>query len=247
MIGGVDASNFDTVIKAISVVRPDVVVNCIGVIKQTAAASDPIISLGINSILPHQLANHCRLLRICLIHISTDCVFSGKKGDYSEDDISDAEDLYGKSKYLGEVGGDSCLTIRTSIIGRELSTRWGLVEWFLAQRGKNVEGYAKAVFSGFTTIALGRVLIDVIQNHPTLHGIYHVSGHPINKYDLLVGLREAFNLSTVIEPHFEIAIDRSLNSSKFRRATGFKPEPWNQMLTELAEDAAIYEHWRSLC
>src|SRR5262249_47411716 len=136
-------------------VRPDVVVNCIGVIKQLPTAHDSIISLSINSLLPHHLAKLCQLNEARLIHISTDCAFSGRQGNYTEEDASDADDLYGRTKFLGEVGSKGCLTLRTSIIGRELSTSNGIVEWFLSQRGRSVFGYTHAVFSGFTTLALG--------------------------------------------------------------------------------------------
>jgi dTDP-4-dehydrorhamnose reductase len=245
MLSGVDGLEIDALATAIAKVRPDVVVNCIGVIKQLPTAQDPIISLSINSLLPHHLANLCQSYETRLIHISTDCVFSGRKGNYTEEDVSDADDLYGRTKFLGEVGNEGCLTLRTSIIGRELSTSSGIVEWFLSQGGKSVSGYTHAVFSGFTTLALGRIISNVIEEYPQLSGVYQVSSDPVTKFDLLMGLRNAFNVPVEIEPRSDITIDRTLNSNRFRQATGFAPEPWTVMLEEMAQDPTPYDKWRT--
>jgi dTDP-4-dehydrorhamnose reductase len=245
MLGGVDGLEIDALTTALAKVRPDVVVNCIGVIKQLPTAHDSITSLSINSLLPHHLARLCQLNGARLVHISTDCVFSGRRGNYTEEDVSDAEDLYGRTKFLGEVGNKGCLTLRTSIIGRELSTSSGIVEWFLSQRGNSVYGYTHAVFSGFTTLALGRIISNVIEEHPQLDGIYQVSAEPITKFDLLWGLQDAFNVPVEIKPRSDITIDRTLNSQRFREATGFAPEPWTAMLEEMAHDPTPYDKWRS--
>ena len=221
------------------------VVNCIGVIKQLPGAHDPIVSIGINSLFPHRLRALCHAAGARLIHVSTDCVFSGRKGMYAEADPSDAEDLYGRSKFLGEVGGEGAVTLRTSIIGRELSGTSGLVEWFLAQRGGKAEGYSRAIFSGLTSIALARVILDVAASHPELSGVYHVSVDPISKLDLLRLLNDAFDARVEIAPNDRVAIDRSLDSSRFRAATGFTPPSWPDLVREMAEDAKPYDHWRS--
>ena len=245
LLGGVDAFNFDTVVRALASAQPDVVINCIGIVKQVAAAKDPFISLALNSLFPHKLANLCRAAGVRLIHISTDCVFSGCKGMHTEDDVSDAEDLYGRSKFLGEVDGPGCLTLRTSIIGRELQTSNGLVEWFLSNRGGKVRGYTRAIYSGFTTLAISDIIANVIEHHPELSGVYHVSSEPINKYDLLCLLRDAYQMQVKIEPYPEVCIDRSLDSSRFRAATNFTPPTWDAMIQAIAEDSTPYDKWRA--
>lgn len=245
LLEGVDVFDFDTVVKALASVRPDVVINCIGIVKQVPAAKDPIISLTVNSLFPHKLANLCQAAGARLIHISTDCVFSGRKGMYTEDDVADAEDLYGRSKFLGEVGGPGCLTLRTSIIGRELQSTNGLVEWFLSNQGGRVRGYTRAIYSGFTTLALAEIIANIIEHYPELSGIYHVSSEPINKHDLLCLLRDAFRMQVVIEPYPEVCIDRSLDSSRFRAATNFTPPPWPDMIRAMVEDPTPYDEWRA--
>ena len=245
LLGGIDVVDFDTVVRALATVQPDVVINCTGIIKQLTAAKDPIVSLTINSLFPHRLTLLCQASGARLIHISTDCVFSGCKGMYTEDEISDAEDLYGRTKFLGEVDGPSCLTLRTSIIGRELQTTNGLVEWFLTNRGGRVHGYNRAIYSGFTTLAMSEIIANVIEHHPELSGVYHVSSEPINKYDLLCLLRDAYGLQIEIEPYPEVQIDRSLDSSRFRAATNFTPPSWSDMIKAMAEDSTPYDEWRT--
>jgi dTDP-4-dehydrorhamnose reductase len=245
LLDGVDAFQTDTVVRAMADVQPDAVINCIGIIKHLRAAKDPIVSLAINSLFPHQLANLCRACGARLVHLSTDCVFSGRKGRYTEEDVSDAEDLYGRTKYLGEVGAPGCLTIRTSIIGRELDTNNGLIEWFLAQKGKRVRGYRRAIFTGFTTAALAQIIADVLENHPQLSGVYQVSSDPISKFDLLTLVNDIYGLGVQIEPDCEFVCDRSLDSSRFRSATGCQPPTWNRMIQEMHQDPIPYGDWRS--
>lgn len=245
LLGGVDVFNFDTMIEVVGVVKPDVVINCIGIIKQLRSAKNPIISLTINSLLPHRLANLCQAAGARLLHISTDCVFSGRQGMYTEADVSDAEDLYGRTKFLGEVDQAGCLTLRTSIIGRELQTTSGLIEWFLSNKGQTVQGYTRAIYSGFTTLALARIIAMILQDQPDLSGLYQVSSEPINKYDLLLLAKDAFDLKIDIEPQPSVAIDRSLDSSKFRAATDFTPEPWPAMIRDMATDPTPYQQWRT--
>jgi dTDP-4-dehydrorhamnose reductase len=245
-LGGIDAFDFDALVKVFGAVRPDVVVNCIGIIKQLPSAKDPIVSLTINSLFPHRLANLCQATGTRLIHISTDCVFSGRHGMRTEKDISDAEDLYGRTKFLGEVDGPSCLTLRTSIIGRELRTSNGLVEWFLGNRDGAVKGYTRSLYSGFTTLALASIIVKVVEHHPELAGVYQVSSSPISKYELLCLLREAFGLDIEIEPSPEVQIDRTLDSSRFRAVTGFTPPTWPEMIREMALDPTPYERWRGI-
>jgi dTDP-4-dehydrorhamnose reductase len=242
----IDVRDGNSLVRAFASAQPDVVVNCIGVIKQTAAANDPLLSISCNSLLPHQLADLCTAAGARLIHISTDCVFSGRKGMYTEGDMPDAEDLYGRSKLLGEVDGPRCLTLRTSIIGRELSTSNGLVEWFLSNRFKSVNGYSRAIFSGLTTIVLADLILDLIDSQPDLRGVYQVSEDPIGKYDLLHMLNDAYDSHVQILHDESVVIDRSLDSSRFRAATSFAPQPWPEMIAAMAADPTPYDEWRNL-
>lgn len=237
---GVRADDIPSVDGLLAAVHPDVVINCIGIVKQDAAAKDPIPSIAINSLFPHQVAAMCARSNARLIHISTDCVFSGRGGNYRENDIPDAEDLYGRTKLLGEVTEYDSLTIRTSIIGRELRSRYGLLEWFLAQNGKTVRGFTRAIFSGFTTRALARILGDIIERRPALHGLWHVASVPISKFDLLSLIKSVYDVNIAIEPDPAFVCDRSLNGDRFREATGFTPPSWPDMIRDMHDDSTPY-------
>jgi dTDP-4-dehydrorhamnose reductase len=240
----VGVENFESVIRACTEARPAVIVNCVGIVKQLEAATDPLPSIAVNALYPHRAAAHARAIGARLIHISTDCVFSGSRGHYSERDTPDACDLYGRTKLLGEVSGPGCLTLRTSIIGRELSGTTGLAEWFLAQRGARIKGYTQARFSGLTTRALAGLLAEIIGRHPTLHGVYHVASQPISKYDLLRKLNQTYGAGVEIEPSEDVRIDRTLDGSLFVKTTGLLARGWDDMLAEMASDPTPYEAWR---
>lgn len=244
-VENLDIEDKEKVSEVINQINPDVIVNAVGIIKQLDAAGDVEKSLTTNAIFPHQLHGFAKKTGARLICISTDCVFSGKKGNYNEEDTPDARDLYGKSKHLGEVIAENCLTIRTSIIGRELRTGHSLVEWFLSNRGKTVNGYKQAIFSGFPTIVLAEILGDLIVNHKDLSGLYHVSSAPIDKYDLLNLLKNAYGVDIGIEPSDDVKIDRSLDSEKFQNATGFTPLSWTEMIKKMAQDPTPYDEWRN--
>ncbi|MBA3353538.1 MAG: SDR family oxidoreductase [Blastocatellia bacterium] len=229
---------------AVRTVRPDVIFNAVGIVKQIPTAKNTVTTLLINSVLPHQLAGIAASSGARLIQISTDCVFEGSRGNYTEDDRSDATDLYGKSKNLGEVTDDNCLTLRTSIIGRELTTSHGLVEWVLSNRADTVKGFANAIFSGFPTIVLADIISNLIRNHRELSGLYHVSSEPINKFDLLNLIKKSYDLDINVERFEDFRIDRSLDSTKFREATAFVPAAWEEMVDRMARDSASYEVWR---
>jgi dTDP-4-dehydrorhamnose reductase len=231
IIPSVDVENFDAIVNCFGEVKPDVVINCIGVIKQLSAAQDPLTTLPLNSLLPHRLERLCRLIGARFIHVSTDCVFSGRRGNYHETDVPDAEDLYGRSKLLGEVD-TGAITLRTSIIGRELATKNGLVEWFLGSSNQ-VYGYTKAIFSGVTSDELARVIARRVLPRPNLSGVFHVSSKPISKYELLGVIKHAYDLQTEIVPDDSVAIDRSLNSERFREATGYRPPSWLAMIQKM--------------
>lgn len=240
LIGGVRGEQIESVIGAMAACRPEAVINCIGVIKQLPSATDPGKCISINALFPHQVSKLCSAVGARLVHISTDCVFSGNRGNYKVEDVSDATDLYGRSKYLGEVGGPGSLTLRTSIIGRELATRSGLVEWFISQSGKRVRGFARAIFSGLTTHMLSRVIGDVLAEQRGLDGVWHISAEPISKYDLLGVVRGALKLDIEIDRDEDFFCDRSLDSSPLRERIGFCPPPWPEMIAEMARDPTAY-------
>jgi dTDP-4-dehydrorhamnose reductase len=204
-----------------------------------------VTTLTVNAIFPHRLAELGREYGYRLITISTDCVFDGLRGNYSEDDIPNATDLYGKSKSLGEVSGENCLTVRTSIIGRELSTSHSLVDWFLANRGGKVKGFARAIYSGFPTIVFAGIIGDLIEHNRTLSGLYHVSSDPIDKFRLLCLIKEKFAVDIEIGRDEDFCIDRSLNSAGFREMTGFRPPAWGEMIAQMASDPTPYDKWKT--
>lgn len=240
VIEGVDVLDSAQMTKLISDIRPGNVVNCVGIVKQREQASDAIASINTNALLPHQLAEICQSVGARLIHFSTDCVFDGIKGAYTEEDVSNATDLYGRSKYLGETTGDSGLTLRSSIIGRELASYDSLLEWFLAQNHRQVKGFKKALYAGITTNEMARLVGDLIEDHPTLTGLYQVSGPWISKFDLLVIVRDKFGLDIRIEPDQEVTIDRTLVGDRFEAATNYRSPSWAQLIEELVSDPTPY-------
>ncbi len=242
IFGGVDIMNSDSVVRVFAQVRPAVVINCIGIVKQREEAKSAIPSIQINALFPHQLADLCQAQAVRLIHLSTDCVFSGNRGNYTEDDLPDPVDLYGRTKLLGELNRRGCLTLRTSIIGWELKHRAGLLEWFAAQRGRTIKGYRGAIYTGLSTTALTRLIGDVLGNHPDLSGLYHVASQPITKYELLVRLREAGGWhDIIIEPDDAFQCDRSLVGAHFEATTGWHPPTWDEMIAGLAAEWPDYQ------
>lgn len=229
LITGVDVESTDSLVRVLTQCRPQIVINCVGVIKQVDSSKDPIMALTINSILPHKLAQLSLLVGARLVHVSTDCVFSGMTGMYKESDTPDGQDLYGVSKRLGEVDCPHAITLRTSIIGHELRGRLSLIEWFLAQDTK-VRGFANAIFSGFPTIEIAKLIHNYVIPRSDMNGLYHVSADPISKYDLLRLVAKVYNKSIEIERDTDFEIDRSLDSACFRKETGFEPENWQTMI-----------------
>ncbi|MES2400032.1 MAG: SDR family oxidoreductase [Pseudomonadota bacterium] len=235
ILTGVDVLDGAALRAAFERVRPDVVINCVGLIKQKEHVEDPLVVLPINAMLPHRLALLCAPGNIRLLHISTDCVFSGRKGMYTEDDPSDAEDLYGKSKYIGELHDAAhAVTLRTSIVGRELNSSRALADWFLAQQAA-VHGFRRSIFSGMTAIELARVMRDVVLPDVSLHGLYHVSSEPISKFDLLNLVAAQYGKAIDVLPDDALVIDRSLDSSRFRQATGYRAPSWESMVRAMHE------------
>jgi len=226
------------ILDAFSTAQPDIVINCVGIIKQRSYAKDHLQSLEINSSLPHRLARYSSMVGARFIHFSTDCVFSGKKGGYTEDDLPDAYDLYGRTKFLGEVDYKNAITLRTSIIGHELVSSKSLVDWFLSQK-ETVRGFEKAVFSGLPTGEIARVIENHVIPHPDLHGLYHVSADPIDKLTLLRLIANVYKKVIRVIPDDKLVIDRSLNSSRFRTATGYVPDSWPTLVQKMHNTAQL--------
>jgi len=244
VIDGVDVTSDGDLHHAFAIARPDVVVNAVGIVKQRDDAADAVQSVAINALLPHRLAAACATSGARLIHVSTDCVFSGSQGNYVETDVPDARDLYGRSKLLGEVDGPGCITIRTSMIGREIGSARGLLEWFLSHRGETVKGFTRARFSGLTTAELSRVIHEIAVHHGALRGVWHVASEQINKFDLLSLVNDTLGLGTTLVADDSLVCDRTLDGNRFLNATGYRPPTWAAMVAELAADPTPYDEWQ---
>lgn len=223
--------------RALGQAKPEAVINCVGLIKQRDEASDEALTLRVNAEFPHRLAKRCGEAGARLIHFSTDCIFAGTKGNYTESDPSDAADLYGQSKHQGEVADAHSVTLRTSVIGHELGTNLALLDWFLSQRGQAISGFTKAIYSGFTTLEMARIVDRILTQHPALSGVWHVASESISKFALLQLCREKLGWEGVIEPNDEFVCDRSLNADRFNQATGYTPPSWEAMISELAQQS----------
>ncbi len=244
----VDASCQETYTNVIKKVSPDVVINCIGIVKQNQETKNFATSIAINSLFPHLVAQSCKLTGARMIHISTDCVFNGKQGSpYSESSNSDADDLYGKSKFLGEViDQPHAITLRTSIIGREIMHPTGLLEWFLSQKNKEIKGFSRALYSGLTTNLAADVISEVILNHPKLSGLYHVATEAISKYDLLQIANEIYKVDARIKKEDDFFCDRRLDGTQFEKATGWKAATWPTLIEAMyKQDLNLYQSFWS--
>lgn len=229
---GVTVRDHSKILDVVERFAPDGIVNAIGIVKQREEGKDAIESIEVNSLFPHRLAEICMNRGIKLVHLSTDCVFTGKKGNYLDQDVPDARDMYGRSKMMGEVEGPGVITLRTSIIGLELSRRQGLIEWFLSQTGA-IKGYRKAIYTGFTTLEMSRIIEKLLVTPLPTQGIYNVSSDPIDKYSLLCLLRDRLEKILEIVPDDEFVCDRSLDSTRFRKEFNYVPPDWRTMLDEL--------------
>lgn len=232
---GVDFENHDSLVKVLNQLRPDVIINCAGLTKHRPNSENPLESLPINTLMPHRLAELSKLIGARMIHISTDCVFSGNKGNYIEDEFTDARDLYGQSKALGEVYYPHTITLRTSTIGHELQTNYGLLEWFLSRK-KKCKGYTHAIFSGLPTIVFAQVISDIVIPEKKLSGLYHVAAKPIAKFDLLTLIATVYGKTIEIVPDSSLVIDRSLDSTRFKLATGYVAPEWPELVKKMYEN-----------
>ncbi|OVE82415.1 hypothetical protein BVY04_01030 [bacterium M21] len=231
---GIDAENQEALVHLFTEERPDVIINCVGIIKQLPQAKKNLASININSRLPHVLALLAEGIGARVIHFSTDCIFDGKDGEYGEDTLSNAKDLYGRTKFLGELEYPHCTTIRSSIIGHELGSSVSLVDWFLSQ-DRTAKGYVNAIYTGFPTLEMARILIEHILPNPSLHGVHQISSEKINKFELLELVRNEYGVRIELVPDTTVRIDRSLDSSRFRGEAEFTPKPWERMIREMHE------------
>jgi len=244
VVDGLDLRDFTRLNAVLDEVKPSVIVNCAGVTLRSKEALDKNSAISINALLPHRLAEWCARNGARLIHFSTVCVYDGKKGAYTEEDAPDARDLYGVTKALGDVSAPFALTLRSSFIGREIFGGTELLEWFLAQKGKKIKGFTKALFTGLTTNKLAELVGDLIEKHPGLNGLYHVSSETVSKYALLQLMNEAYKLDVEITPEEGFEMKRDLRGERFEKAAGFVRPPWKQLMAEMAADRTPYGSWR---
>lgn len=229
LVSGCDVENQEQLERLFEQTRPDVVVNCIALSRSVGDPKDLVQAISIYALLPQRLALLCRLHGARLVHVSTDGVFSGARGGYTEDDYPDARDVYGTAKLLGEVRDTHAITIRTSIIGHELRSAHGLIGWFLAQQG-SCKCFTRAVFSGFPTVVLSGIVRDHVIPRPELSGIYHVAAQPISKFDLLSLVANIYGKEIDMIPDDRVVLDRSLDGSRFRAATGYVAPAWPELI-----------------
>ncbi len=230
----VDVTEFHILTGIMNSVKPDVILNCTGFTKRRKDVNEVINSIKLNALFPHLLAEWGRNNSVRVINFSTDCVFDGMTGNYSDVSPTNAVDLYGKTKAIGEIRGENALTLRSSFIGTELENGTELLEWFLGQTGGTVRGFKNAIYSGLTTLELSRVIEKIIIHYPGANGIYNVSSDPISKYELLLLIRDKMHLNVEVLPDENVICDRSLNSSKFRQEFNYVPPRWELMIDELA-------------
>ncbi|MDO8803869.1 MAG: SDR family oxidoreductase [Elusimicrobiota bacterium] len=244
VIDGLDLRDFARLNSVLEDLRPSVIINAAGVTLRSKEALDKVSAISVNALLPHKLAEWCGRNASRLIHFSTVCVFDGKKGNYSEDDLPDARDLYGMSKALGDISSPCALTLRSSFIGREIFGGAELLEWFLAQGGKKVKGFRKAIFTGLTSNRLAELVGELIVKSPALNGLYHVSSEKVSKYELLKLMKDAYKVDAEIEPDDKFECRRDLDGGRFVEATGFKCPSWRAMMADMAADKTPYTDWR---
>ena len=241
-IGGIDVRSLNRVDELVREIQPDVVINCVGVIKQKMESSNITDAITINSLFPHHLANLCQSQNSRLIHFSTDCVFEGTPGMKMVSDTPNATDLYGTTKRLGEVDYGDSITIRSSIVGAQIVGTESLFQWAISQKGKKIKGFTGALYSGLTTMAMSKVILEIVDNFPQLSGIQQIASEAITKHDLLRRLNAALGLNLDICADNTIIYDRTLDGSEFVEQTGVRIPTWDEMIIEFAGDQAFYSN-----
>ena len=228
-----DFTNYKKLKKIITDINPEIIINCIGVTKFHGDYDNIKNTKFINTKLPIYLSNFCLKKKIFFLHISTDCVFLGNKGNYSDLSKKDAKDLYGLTKNKGEVKNKFSSTIRTSFIGPEKNSNKSLFSWFLGQKNQ-VNGFSQAFFSGLTSVELSKIIYKYfILKNDFYNQIINIGGKKISKYHLLKIIKIIFNKRIKIKNYSKFKIDRSLNSSKFRKLSNYKLPTWVYLIKEL--------------
>jgi len=235
LIGSIDVLDSERLDQLFAENKPQVVINCTSLSKSMINDADPLKFIELYSMLPHRLARLCNRYSARLIHISSDGVFSGKKGNYREIDKADADDLYGRSKFLGEVTNPNCITIRTSIIGHDNSLQNGLISWYLSNK-YSCKGYTKAIFSGLPVCVLAQILVDFVIFNLKLEGVYHIGSNPISKFDLLKLVAEIYDSHVSVKPDHSVIMNRSLNTEKFQREANYSPPNWDTLVRLMHDD-----------
>jgi dTDP-4-dehydrorhamnose reductase len=245
VVENINVLNYEVLTGALAAIDPDVIINCVGITKRKKEIENTRRTLYINALFPHKLAEWSKVNKKRIIHISTDCVFDGKIGNYSEESLTTAEDLYGRTKALGEINYNHTLTLRSSFIGRELFSKTELLEWFLSQNGLTIKGFTKALYTGVSTIFLSQIVADIIESHPNLSGLKQLSiEKPISKYELLCLAREAFKCNIEIIPDDTFEIKPTLKGERLRDELGYVVPTWENMMYDLANDSFNYEKSR---
>ena len=235
VIENVDVSDLNVVTGVLKAIQPNVILNCIGLTKRREEPDNPSLSIFLNALFPHHLAKLASDTGSRVIHFSTDCVFDGVVGQYKDNGLTNATDLYGRTKALGEITAGHVLTLRSSFIGRELRDGTELLEWFLAQQGE-VIGFKNAIYTGLTTLELSRVIEFMLRRYPDASGLYNVSSDPISKYDLLKLIAERMRPGMKVLPEEQFRCDRSLDSTRFRKEFKYTPPNWETMVEELSQE-----------
>lgn len=243
MRGAFDARQFSKFDGYLRSLQPDLVINCIGLTTRKLGEQRESDILVVNSVLPHKLKEWCEANGASLIHFSTDCVFSGKSGPYSQSDLRDAKDLYGQSKALGEVEGVKCLTIRSSIIGLEIEGKTELLEWFLSQKGREVRGFSRVMYSGVTTLTMAQTVLKLLQANTPLSGIQQLASQPISKFDLLSLANEIFGNRCSIRSVETPESNKVLIPSDYFNKNDVHTPSWRQQLQAVADEVVKYERW----
>ncbi len=241
VVGDVDVttSQLQTILNEI---KPQFVINCVGLTIRKENSSDERANIKLNALLPHEIEFWCRNNNAKLLHYSTDHVFNGQKGDYTEESPKDAADVYGQSKSLGEVNhSEFALTLRSSIIGRELDRKTELLEWFLAHRGKSAKGYTRSIYSGVTTNYLAELSLRIVKEQPKLSGLLQPTSVPISKFELLKKINATFRLGIELQADDKVVVNNTLLANKFNAVTGWTVPAWDQLVDDLARDSVFYD------
>ena len=242
VIDDFDVCDFSRLIQLLNNLKVDIIINAIGLTIRRNVYEIQSKSILINSVLPHVLNEWVISNDKRLIHFSTNCVFSGKDGFYNEESFVDSNDFYGRSKALGEIISTNSLTLRSSMIGRELENKTELLEWFLSNKNGTVSGYNKAIYSGITTNCMADFVVKIIENYPDMNGLYNVSSEKITKFDLLKLFNEYFDTNITIIPNNLFATNKALNSEKFFKKTGFIKPDWVDLIKDLVNDNKENKH-----